>query len=98
MHVYSEFSAAITSSLQDFIHKSLKEEQMECTQGIICFKEDVLAILPTRFGKSVIYQLISKASKTSAVDAVVGSVEYICCNVLITSDKIKDSDVPPIFL
>jgi hypothetical protein len=75
---------------------------MECIRRIISLKEDVLAILTTRFGKNVIYQLIPKVSKTSAVDAVVGSpLEYICCNVyshtLITSDKKKDSDVPPIF-
>lgn len=37
------FTAAETSSLEDFIHKSLKEEQMECIRKITYLKEDVLA-------------------------------------------------------
>ena len=56
----SEFFAAPTSSLEDFIHKLLKDEQKECIRRIVCLKEDVLAVLPTRFGKSVIYQSIPK--------------------------------------
>ena len=45
--VNSEFSAALTSSLEDFIHKSLKDEQTECIRRIVCFEKHVLAILPT---------------------------------------------------
>ena len=81
----SEFFAALTSSLEDFIHKSLKDEQTECIRRILCLEEDVLAVLPTGFGKSVIYQLIPKVRmkklhpssgfKTSVV--VVSPLEYI---------------------
>ena len=81
----SEFSAALTSSLKDFTHKSsLKDEQRECIRRIVCLK-DVLAVLPTGFGTSVIYQLIPKVRmkklnpsscfKTSFV--VVSPLEYI---------------------
>ena len=48
-----EFFTALTSSLEDFIHKSLKDEQTECIQRIVCLKEDVLVVLPTAFGRSV---------------------------------------------
>ena len=44
----SEFSAALTSSLEDFVNKSLKDEQKECIQRIFCLEENVLAVLPTR--------------------------------------------------
>ena len=81
----SEFFAALTSSLEDFIQKSLKDEQTECIRRIVCLKEDVLAVLLTGFGKSVIYQLIPKVRmkklhpssgfKTSVV--VVSPLEYI---------------------
>ena len=49
----SEFSAALTTSLEDLIHKSLKDEQTECIRRIFSLEEAVLPILPTRFGKSV---------------------------------------------
>ena len=35
----SEFFAAPTSSLEDFIHKSLKDEQTECIRRIVCLKK-----------------------------------------------------------
>ena len=81
----SEFFAALTSFLEDFIHKSLEDERTECIQRIVCLDEAALAILPTGFGKSVIYQLIPKVRmkkvhpssgfKTSVV--VVSPLEYI---------------------
>ena len=49
----SEFSAALTTSLGDLIHKSLKDEQTECIRRIISLEEAVLPVLPTGFGKSV---------------------------------------------
>ena len=56
----SKFFAALTSSLEGFIQKSLKDEQTECIRRIVCLKADALAVLLTGFGKSVIYQLIPK--------------------------------------
>ena len=53
-----EFSSALAKALTNFKYSSLKEEQIECVRRIICFREDVLAVLPTGFGKSVIFQII----------------------------------------
>ena len=57
--VNSEFSAVLTASLEEFFHKNLKDEQKECIRRIVSLKEDVLAILLTGFGKSVIKLLNS---------------------------------------
>ena len=55
-----EFSSALNASPESFVHKALKDEQIECTHRIICHRRDVLAVLPMGLGKSAIYQLISK--------------------------------------
>ena len=64
----SEFFAALTSSLEDFIQKSLKAEQTECIRRIVCLKEDVIAVLLTGLYPS-------SGFKTSVV--VVSPLEYI---------------------
>ena len=56
----SEFLSALNASLESFVHKALKDEQMECIHRIVCHGRDVLAVLPTGLSKSAIYQLISK--------------------------------------
>ena len=82
----SEFLSALNVSLVHFVHKTLKAEQLECIRGIVCHGSDVLAVLPTGFGKSAIYQLIPKVlfnlgrtanaiSKT--IVAVVSPLDYI---------------------
>ena len=48
----SEFLSALNASLQSFVHKTLKDEQIECIHGIACNGRDVLAVLPTGLGKS----------------------------------------------
>ena len=55
----SQFPAVLTASLEEFFHKALKDEQKECIRRIVSLKEDVLAILLTAFGKSVIQLLNS---------------------------------------
>ena len=50
----------INASLESFVHKALKDEQIECIHRIVCHGRDVLAVLPTGLGKSATYQLISK--------------------------------------
>ena len=37
---------------------TLKEKQLECISSIVCGGRDVLAVLPTGYGKSVIYQIL----------------------------------------
>ena len=56
----SEFLSALNASPESFVHKVLKDEQIECIHRIVCHGRDVLAVLPTGLGKSAIYQLISK--------------------------------------
>ena len=57
--VNSQFSAVLTASLEEFFDQALKDEQKECIRRIVSLKEDVLAILLTAFGKSVIKLLNS---------------------------------------
>ena len=52
-----EFSTALAEALRYFKYDSLKEEQIECIRRVICLREDVLAVLPTGFGKNLIYQV-----------------------------------------
>ena len=56
----SEFLLALNASPVSFVHKALKDEQIECIHRILCHGRDVLAVLPTGLGKSAIYQLIKK--------------------------------------
>ena len=53
----SEFLSALNASLQSFVHKTLKDEQIECIYRIAFHGRDVLAVLPTGLGKSAIYVL-----------------------------------------
>ena len=48
----SVFLSALNASLAHFVHKTLKDEQVECIRRIACHGRDVLAVLPTGFGKS----------------------------------------------
>ena len=49
-----EFSAALVEALRNLYYDSLKVEQIECLQWVlICLREDILAVLPTGFGKDV---------------------------------------------
>ena len=53
----SEFLSALNASLESFVHRTLKDEQMECIRRIVCHGTDVLAVLPTVFDKSAIYHI-----------------------------------------
>ena len=49
-----ESSAASVEALRNFCYDSLKVEQIECLRWVlICLREDILAVLPTGFGKDV---------------------------------------------
>ena len=56
----SVFLSALNASLAYFVHKTLKDEQGECIRRIVCHGRDILAVLPTGFGKSAFYRLIPK--------------------------------------
>ena len=38
----------VNASLESFVHKALKDEQIKCIHRIVCHGRDVLAVLPTR--------------------------------------------------
>ncbi len=40
------------------LHFTLKKEQMECISSVVTDGKDILAVLPTGYGKSHIYQLL----------------------------------------
>ena len=42
----SEFLSALNISPESFVHKVLKDEQIECIHRIVCHGRDVLAVLP----------------------------------------------------
>lgn len=57
------FERALGDSLQDFPRIPwLKEEQKRCLQSM-ADKKDVFGILPTGFGKSLIFQLLQRLSR-----------------------------------
>ena len=56
----SEFLSALNGSPESFVHKALKDEQIECIHRIVCHGSDVLAVIPKGLGKSPTYELISK--------------------------------------
>ena len=55
----SEYLSALNASPESFVHKALKDEQVECIHRMVGHGREVLAVLPTGLGKSTIYQLIS---------------------------------------
>ena len=61
----SEFLSALNASLQSFVHKTLKDEQMKCIYRIAFYGRDVLAVLPTGLGKSAFTVFVdTRLSKT----------------------------------
>ena len=52
----------VHASLESFVHKALKDEQIECIHRILCHGRDVLAVLPTGLDKSGTYQLKKSVS------------------------------------
>ena len=58
-----EFEAALSNSMQNFRHiSSLKREKKLCLETV-AQKRDVFGILPTGFGKSLIFQLLPRLPK-----------------------------------
>ena len=50
----NKFLSALNASLESFVHKALKDEQIECIHRIVCHGRDVLAVLPMGLGKSAV--------------------------------------------
>lgn len=72
------FECALQNALKLFRSiPSLKNEQKECLQQLVVERRDVLAILPTGFGKSIIYQLIPRMFEEKSTVLVVSPLESI---------------------
>ena len=52
------FERALSKSLTKFGHTTLKEQQKSCIRKLVVDSQDVFAVLPTGFGKSLIYQVL----------------------------------------
>ena len=52
------FERAISSTLNELALVSLKKEQRQAVEAIVLNCRDVLGVLPTGFGKSLIYQVL----------------------------------------
>jgi ATP-dependent DNA helicase RecQ len=54
------FERALSKSLSKFGHTTLKEQQKSCIRKLVVDSQghDVFAVLPTGFGKSIIYQVL----------------------------------------
>ena len=47
----------VNASPESFVHKALKDEQIDCIHRILCHGRDVLPVLPTGLDKTATYQL-----------------------------------------
>lgn len=47
-------------SLKDLGLEVLKTEQLQAVESVVLKRKDVLAVLPTGFGKSLIYQVLAR--------------------------------------
>ena len=92
-----KFSTALAEALRYFKYDSLKVEQIECLRRVICLRKDVLAVLPTGFRKSLIYQIIPKVLEClknegddtqKVIVCVVSSLEYIRKQQLASINKL----------
>ena len=55
-----DFKTALEGALQFFPGIKLEREQELCLESLLVKRKDVLGVLPTGYGKSLIYQLLPK--------------------------------------
>ena len=79
----------LNASLQTFVHKTLKDEQIECIHRIACHGRDVLAVLPTGLGKSAIcispFTLTHDFQKQNAR----GNFQHFRQSYMLSTDRIE---------
>ena len=56
----NQFKVALEVTLKFFPNIKLKEEQEICIRSLVLDRVDVLAVLPTGYGKSIIYQILPR--------------------------------------
>ena len=57
-----EFQQAVTESVQELGYRQLRPKQLEALQAFVVDKRDVFAVLPTGYGKSVMYGILPTLS------------------------------------
>ncbi|XP_068671112.1 ATP-dependent DNA helicase RecQ-like [Montipora foliosa] len=72
-----DFESSLADALKLFGIQTLKNEQRECLQKLVVEKRDVLAALPTGYGKSIIYQLTLRVFDKKSTVLVVSPLESI---------------------
>ena len=72
-----DFKSSLADALKLFGIQTLKNEQRECLQKLVVEKRDVLAVLPTGYGKSIIYQLTLRMFDKKSTVLVVSPLESI---------------------
>ena len=84
--------------LEKFPHvSSLKDEQKEAVIHLLRSK-DVVAILPTGFGKSLIYQLYAAAKEMQIQDVVVLVVSPLKSIMMDQIEEMEELEIPSIVL
>ena len=66
------FEQAVSSSLHELGLVSLEKEQRQAVEAIVMKGRDVLAVSPTGFGKSLIYQVLP-----GTFDFMAGNVDRV---------------------
>ncbi|XP_068671131.1 ATP-dependent DNA helicase RecQ-like [Montipora foliosa] len=86
----SSVKSAINNILKDFLHvEHLREEQEDCITNLVNGKDD-FAILPTRFGKSSIFQLLPRVmSSMNEKDDAFSKIIMVSPLVAIMKDQVE---------
>lgn len=85
------FGEALDSVLNSLERNfALKNEQRLALESFVSGKEDVLALLPTGFGKSLIYQLAPLVTKVMGVSET-PVVAVVSPLIALVEDQIKDA-------
>lgn len=76
--VIRDFESSLEKALNLFPEiPKLKDEQRECLRQLLMENRDVLAVLPTGYGISIIYQLIPRMLEEKCTVLVVSPLESI---------------------
>ena len=86
------FFKALSNSVRDLNVNNLQSEQQECIRRLVCCDEDVLAVLPTGFGKSLIYQLLPSVHQNLHL-LETGEMKHFMVIVVSPLDYIRQQQV-----
>ena len=73
-----EFKKALEGALKFFPGIQIKPEQELCLESLVVKRKDVLGVLPTGYGKSLIYQLLQNSCPNIAFSRPEQKRRYQC--------------------